>query len=262
MVDTHSHILPGIDDGAATLEESLAMARRAVEDGIHTVAVSPHYQYGTRTNAMDEIRQRVKDLQAVLDEHGIALQLLPGAEVPVMPELLDMIANRCVPTIGDNGRWILLEMPFDRFPFRFQDMVFRLQAAGYDPVLAHPERNVRIQEDIAVLNDLVPEDTPLQVTSHSLTGGFGSSAKRCAEKLLLSGRPVLLASDAHSARGRGPVLREAAAAASKLIGEEGAKQLVDDLPRAVLRGDSVWSPPKVPTRRKGFLTAVWSKVFG
>lgn len=262
MVDTHNHILPGLDDGASTVEEALAMARRAVEDGIDTIAVSPHYQYGSKTYTMDEVREHVSALQAVLSEHGIDLKLLPGAEVPVMPELLDMIANRTVPTIGDNGRWVLLEMPFDRFPFRFRDMVFRLQAGGYDPVLAHPERNVRIQDDIAVLDELVTEDTPLQITSHSLTGVFGSSAKRCAERLLVSGRPVLLASDAHSARGRGPFLREAVAVASKLIGEEGAKQLVDDLPRAILRGDSVWSPPLAPVRRRGFFTAVWSKVFG
>ncbi|MGQ9525918.1 MAG: tyrosine-protein phosphatase [Armatimonadota bacterium] len=262
MIDTHNHILPGVDDGAATIEEALAMARRAVVDGIDTIAVSPHYEHGTRTNPIEEIRQRVAALQAVLEENQIPLRLLPGAEVPVMPELLDMLADRTVPTIGDNGRWVLLEMPFDRFPLRFRDMVFRLQTAGYDPVLAHPERNVRIQSDIAVLDDLVPGDTPLQITSHSLTGGFGSSAKRCAEKLLISGRPVLLASDAHSARGRGPVLREAVTIASNLMGDEGARQLVDDLPRAILRGDAVWSPPVAPQKRRGVLTAVWSKVFG
>ncbi|MGC8834999.1 MAG: tyrosine-protein phosphatase [Armatimonadota bacterium] len=260
MIDTHNHILPEIDDGASTVQEALAMARRAVEDGIHTVVCTPHYQYLGRLNHPEDVRQRVASLQEILNENGITLKLLPGYEVPVVPELLDLIEKRSVPTIGDNGRWVLLETPFDRFPFRFRDIVFRMSASGFDPVLAHPERNYRVQSSIDVLNEIVPEETPLQITSHSITGMFGPRAKQCALQLLTSGRPVLIASDAHSSRGRGPVLSEAVAAAAKVIGEEAAAQLVSDIPAAILRGESIWIPPIRPPRRRGFLSAIFSKI--
>jgi len=261
MIDIHNHLLPGTDDGAKTLLEAVEMARIAASDGVRIIAVSPHYQYGERTNTLDEVRRRVDQMRELLESEGVPIRLLPGAEVPVSMELVDMIRNRTVPTIGDNGRWVLLELPFGQMPPRMPEVVFRMKAAGYDPVLAHPERNSVVQQDPNSLDEHVPEDTPLQITTHSLTGQFGSAVKRCALRLLTSGRPVLLASDAHGARERGPALSPALLVAARAAGQEFARALVEDVPAALLRGEALPAPPR-EQRRRGFLSSLFSKVRG
>ena len=145
MIDLHSHLLPGIDDGATSLEMSLDMARQAVADGVHTMACTPHIYPGLYQNDANGITRACHQLQAALDVYGIALTLVSGADVHLVPGLLDGLRAGTVPTLH-GSRYVLLEPSHRVRPPRFEESVFELVAAGYTPVITHPERLTWIED--------------------------------------------------------------------------------------------------------------------
>jgi tyrosine-protein phosphatase YwqE len=172
VIDLHSHILPGIDDGAPTLEVSLEMARIAVADGIHTMACTPHIYPGMYMNDGPGIERARAALQAELDRAGIALRLVTGADVHLVPGLLPQIRAGQVPTLN-GSRYLLLEPSHTVAPPRFEDSVFNLVASGYTPVITHPERLTWVEDHYPVFRRLVQQGAWMQVTAGALTGVFG-----------------------------------------------------------------------------------------
>jgi protein-tyrosine phosphatase len=233
MIDLHSHILPGIDDGARTLNVSLEMATIAVDDGIHTMACTPHIYPGMYMNDGPGIEQKRAALQAELDQRGIALQLVTGADVHLVPGLLEHLRSGKVPTLN-GSRYLLLEPSHTTPPPRFEDAVFTLVAAGYTPIITHPERLTWVEGHYPVFLRLIEQGAWMQITAGALTGTFGRRAKYWGERFLGEGHTHLLASDAHSAGRRKPELSPALAIAQRLVGNEEATRLVLERPRAVL----------------------------
>ena len=186
MIDLHSHILPGIDDGAKTLEVSLEMARMAVADGIHTMACTPHIYPGLYGNDASGIALARDRLQAELDARGIALRLVVGADVHLVPGLLDGLRAGTVPTLH-GSRYVLLEPSHHVKPPRFEEAVFELVAAGYTPVITHPERLTWIEGQYDVFLRLIRQGAWMQLTAGALTGLFGARAKYWGEKFLGEG---------------------------------------------------------------------------
>jgi protein-tyrosine phosphatase len=251
MIDLHSHILPGIDDGAKTLDVSLEMARMAVADGIHTMACTPHIYPGLYMNDAPGIDQAREALQAELDQRGIALRLVVGADVHLVPGLLDGLRAGRVPTLH-GSRYVLLEPSHHVMPPRFEESVFELVAAGYTPVITHPERLVWIEDHYDVFLRLVRQGAWMQVTAGALTGMFGPRAKYWGEKFLGEGQTHLLATDAHSSGRRIPRLSEARAVAERLLGPAEATRLVLDRPQAILDDiapSQVPAPPELAPRQ-------------
>ena len=242
MIDLHSHILPGIDDGATSLEVSLDMARMAVADGVHTMACTPHIYPGLYLNDAQGISRARQQLQAALDVYRIALTLVDGADVHLVPGLLEGLRAGRVPTLH-GSRYVLLEPSHHVRPPRFEESVFELVAAGYTPVITHPERLTWIEDHHEVFPRLVRQGAWLQVTAGALTGLFGKRAKYWGERLLGEGQVHLLASDAHSSGRRAPGLSQARALAERLVGAEEARRLVLDRPQAIL--DDL-APSQVP----------------
>ena len=233
MIDLHSHILPGIDDGAKTLADSLEMARIAVADGIHTMACTPHIYPGMYMNDGPGITQAIAHLQANLDSSGIALKLVAGADVHLVPGLLDGLRSGRVPTLH-GSRYFLLEPSHTTPPPRFEEAVFNLIASGYTPIITHPERLVWIESHYPVFLHLIEQGAWMQVTAGALTGIFGARAKYWGERFIGEGHTHILATDAHSTGRRKPQLSEALERAEALLGKELATQLVVDRPHAVL----------------------------
>ncbi|WP_295455966.1 CpsB/CapC family capsule biosynthesis tyrosine phosphatase [uncultured Thiodictyon sp.] len=233
MIDLHSHLLPGVDDGAPDLATSLAMARVAVSDGIEVMACTPHIYPGLYENQGTAIRQAVAELQTHLDEAGIALRLSLGADAHIAPDLLDGLRSGRVPTLHDS-RYFLLEPPHHVAPPRLEETVFNLLTAGYVPVITHPERLSWIEEHYEVFVELARKGAWLQVTSGSLTGRFGSGAQYWAERLLDEGWVHILATDAHGVERRPPLLAEGRRAAERWVGAEEAGRLVTTRPRGIL----------------------------
>ena len=260
MIDLHCHLLPGIDDGAPDEATSLEMARIAVADGIRTTACTPHIYPGLYENDSAGITRRVKALQRRLQDEGIDLRLTLGADAHLTPELLGRLRAGTAPSLA-GGRYFLLEPPHTVAPPRFSESMFDFVAAGYVPVLTHPERLTWIKGHYEVFVALVKSGVWMQVTAGSLTGRFGKQARYFGDKMLDDGLVHLLATDAHRAEHRAPLLAEGREAAAKRVGADEAQRLVVDRPQAILdnrKPAEVAPPPAMrettpqPSRIGGF----------
>ena len=236
-----------MDDGPATQDESLAMASVAVEDGIHTILATPHTLNGVYLNPAGEILSRVAELQRTLSENKIGLRLYPGADIHLCAHMLDLIERGEAITINNAGKYILLELPSQAIPVGVKDEIFALKLNGITPIITHPERNAVIQHDPNTLYELVSMGALGQVTAMSLTGGFGTMALGSSEIMLRHRLVHIIASDAHSAENRPPVLSAAVEYAEEVLGShEEAARMVNDIPGAILKGDIPDIPEPIP----------------
>lgn len=243
MIDLHFHLLPGIDDGPPDRAETVRLARRAWQFGTHTVAVTPHLFWDGRTNRFDRVREMATETRDLLQEHEVPLRIIPGTEIPTLPQTLDLLGEGRLPTLGDS-RTLLLEPPFAGTPPDMPTFIARLLGEGYRLLLAHPERCYTLQEDPDYLREFLPLDMPLQLTARSLTGENGPLPRQTALTLLRSGHPLLIASDAHHSVRRPPDLLPAVEVAARVVGREYARQMVTDLPEALLDDRPLWPPPR------------------
>jgi protein-tyrosine phosphatase len=247
VIDLHCHLLPGIDDGAPDLDASLRMARIAVDDGIEVIACTPHIYPGLFENDAAGIRRHVETLRGHLAEAGIPLKLTWGADAHVSPELLGRLKAGTAPSLNDT-RYFLLEPPHHVAPPNFAQFTFNFLAAGYVPVITHPERLSWIEEHYDIFCDLADKGAWMQVTSGSLTGRFGPAARYWGERMLDEGRVHILATDAHSPENRPPLLAEGREAAAKWVGQEQARHLVETRPLGILKNVA---PETMPPLRPG-----------
>lgn len=265
VIDLHCHILPCIDDGSRSLDMSLEMARMAVDDGITMTACTPHIYPGLYMNDTAGIQSARDQLQAALDDKGIPLQLTIGADVHLVPGLLQGLRAGTVPTLHGT-RYLLLEPSHHVAPPHFQDSVFQLVAAGYVPVITHPERLTWVEDHYPVFRELVRQGAWMQTTAASFTGVFGARAKYWSERFLDEGFTHIIATDAHSNGRRSPVMSKARAIAERTLGKEEAELLVRGRQERMLRNElpsSVPPPPFVETRAgTGSGGGWWQKLFG
>ena len=236
MIDLHCHYLPGIDDGAQTLEESLALARAAVADGITHAVMTPHIHVGVFENRAQGIEQAVARFRDALTQHDIALQISAGGEIRIGPELIELLAEGTLPFLGmhKQQRVMLLELPHGQVPVGADRFTAWLQKQGVLPLIAHPERNKDVMRDLAKLDPFIEQGCLLQVTAGSLVGSFGEVAQRRARELLDRGDIFALATDAHNLQNRPPMLTAARAFVAADAGEAVADTLTQRNPLAVL----------------------------
>jgi protein-tyrosine phosphatase len=245
VIDLHSHVLPGVDDGCRTLDESLALARAAAAEGVTALAATPHVRldYPTTPETMERL---VADVQTAVDDAGVPLRILRGGEISL--ELLDGLEPDALRRfgLGGNPNVVLLEFPYAGWPLGLDGAVYRLQANGKTVVLAHPERNGEVQADVRLLEELVARGVLVQVTAASVDGRLGGAARRAARLLLERGLVHLLASDAHAPDVRQVGFRPAVAA----VGNAAlARWLTADAPRALVAGEPLPERP-APTRTR------------
>ncbi len=238
-----------MDDGSQSEEESLSMARKAVRDGIHTIVATPHTLNGVYTNPARQVTSRATDLQRALTDNHIELKLYAGADVHLCPRMMDRIETGEAGTINNAKKYILLELPSQAIPPAVKDEIFTLMVNGITPIVTHPERNPTIQHNMNVLYELVRMGALCQITAMSITGDFGATIMRCAERLLTHRLVHVIASDAHSADTRPPVLSVAVEAAAEIMGSyEDSERMVKDVPAAILSGDVIEAPEPRPPR--------------
>jgi protein-tyrosine phosphatase len=237
VIDLHAHLLPGLDHGARDWDEALAMCRLAVEDGITTMAATPHVS-DVFPNASARIEGAVAELRERLARDGIPLAVVAGGDYHVRTDL----SPQSVITLGGNGRYFLLEFPYQVLPPRADAFVKVLTGRGLVPIVTHPERIASLQRDWRRLEPLVQAGALVQITAGSLLGEFGPAATRSAKRFLKQGWVHLLASDAHGISERQPRLSPGRAAAAKIIGAAAAQALVLDNPRAILEGRDLPGP--------------------
>ena len=261
MIDLHCHMLPGIDDGAPDRAVALAMARCAVADGIRVTACTPHIYPGLYENNREGIARNVADFQQLLDEEGIALKLVIGADTHLAPDLAAGIREGRVPTLN-NSRYLLLEPPHHTAPPRFEESVFALRASGVIPVITHPERLSWIEENYPVFQRLVQGGSWMQVTSGALTGRFGARPRYWAERMIDEGLVHILATDSHHIDRRPPLLAEGREAAAKRLGEAEAWHLVRTRPQGIIDDVPVEELPPLPERKTTDRRPLWKRLLG
>jgi protein-tyrosine phosphatase len=240
FVDIHCHVLPGLDDGASSWEEALAMADMAVADGIATIIATPHQLGSNAKNSGETIRATAAEFQRLLEQRRVPLRVLPGADVRIEPDLAGKIRGGEVLTLGDRRRHVLLELPHDVY-VPLERLLDELQDAGLAGILSHPERNRGLLRQPGVLRPLVERGCLLQVTAGSLTGAFGSPVQKFASSLLEQGLVHFVASDAHGTKARTPLLAPAFTRVAELAGENTALDLCCRNPKAVACGEAVRS---------------------
>jgi len=236
MIDLHCHILPGIDDGAETLNEALELARCAVSHGITHCLATPHIHPGRYDNDAVSVLAVYQQFKQALAEHRIPLHLSVAGEVRIGSELLMMIPQGQIPFMGtwEGRKVMLLEFPHSHVFPGSDKLVKWLLARDILPMIAHPERNKAALRDVAVLKPFREMGCLFQVTAMSVAGDFGEPAQRLAEWLLLNDWVTVLASDAHNIQHRPPNLEPGRAQAAAWIGEEAAWRLVRDNPARLL----------------------------
>jgi protein-tyrosine phosphatase len=249
MIDLHCHILPGVDDGPESQDESLSMARKAVEDGIYAIVATPHTLNGIYINPIKEVTLRVAALQEALSKNHIKLQIYAGADVHLCPHMLEHIESGDAGTVNNAGKHIILEFPSQIVPPGVKDEIFSLKLNGITPIISHPERNSAIQHDTDILYELIRMGALSQVTAMSITGDFGEMALQCSERLLKHRLVHIIASDAHSSDSRPPILSKAVEAAAEIMGNyEEAEHMVTEVPATILSGDIIEIPEPLPAK--------------
>ena len=240
MIDLHCHILPGVDDGAASEEESCLMARLAADSGVTALAVTPHCGVpGLFDNFADEaLLARFHALRGLLEREDIPLRLYTGMEVFVTEETPRYLREGRLLTLG-GSRYLLVEFGFDESLDFAQRMLEELLAAGVVPVVAHPERYRFVQPQPERLLRWAELGCALQINKGSLLGRFGRRAARTARWCLGEGCVHLVASDAHSPWRRTPRMEEAWAFTAELDSPEIADFLLRDNPRRILEDQPI-----------------------
>jgi protein-tyrosine phosphatase len=199
LIDLHNHILPGVDDGAATLEESVDIARQFLSEGVTRIAATPHLDPERHNGAPADIVQRkVADVRHALAAAGVDLDVAPGNELYLVPDAPNMVRRGDVAKLGD-GSYLLIEISLASAsrPLFLDETAFQLELAGCSVILAHPERYGFVQRDVSAVDDLRDRGVAMQLTAPALLGEYGGAIRRTAEKLLRRGAYTLGASDRH-----------------------------------------------------------------
>lgn len=243
MLDIHSHILPGLDDGVRDLESAVALAAEASAAGVELIVATPHVRSDFPTTSA-QIAEGVEAVAAALAVHAIPLDVVGGAEVAMdwIPRLLD--DDLAGYTLAGSGRYLLVEFPYEGWPRAAELVLSELASRGVTAVLAHPERNDVVQENASRLRVLTQSTGALvQVTVGSLDGRFGARARATALSLVDLGLAHVAASDVH-----GPGVSERVWLLPPEIEPGLAEWLTVTVPRAILSGQDVPARPAAAGR--------------
>lgn len=249
MIDIHTHILPGIDDGVKNQAEALAAASKALEQGISGLAATPHIISGVYESSRTMIIQEVENLKNLLLSEGIELHIYPGAEYYADNAFFQRLSRGNILTINDTGRYVLLELPFQQVPYHFTKLIFSLRLRGITPILAHPELNWELTADPEKLYNLILRGLLVQITSGSLVGLFGSVAQSSAILFCRQHWVHFMASDLHGPGGRLLQFNKARNYLIKLLGEEDARRILVNNPRLIIEGHPISIPQPIPLKK-------------
>jgi protein-tyrosine phosphatase len=209
MIDIHSHILPGIDDGARTVQDSIDMARKAVSEGLHTIIATPHHMNGKYENRKSDILPLVNQVNETLKMENINLEVLPGQECRIYGEILEDYQKGEILTLNHDSQYLFIEFPSNSVPRYAERLLYDIQVAGLIPVIVHPERNAELIERPDKLYRLVKNGAATQLTASSLVGYFGKNIQKFSQQIIEANLTHFIASDAHNINNRSFKMEEA-----------------------------------------------------
>ena len=259
-VDLHCHILPDWDDGPDTLDDALAMAQRAADAGMKIVFATPHVGRDFRRRKQKRparvIAEGVASLQNAIDERGIALQVLPGAEILLgSVDVQERLPDELELTYGHKGKFALIESPFPTWPPFGWQVVQTMSSHGVTPVIAHPERYLDVQKDPKIMEQIINAGGVIQITADAILGASTKPMRDCCFRLLRDGQVSLVASDAHSIKNHLPL--DCVSKVIEIVGEDAARTIFVDNPRRLLAGERVFAPKVEAPKSAGW--QFWKK---
>jgi protein-tyrosine phosphatase len=251
VIDLHCHVLPGLDDGPAEIDDSIALVRLAAADGTRTIVATPHVREDYPF-ALAEIAIGVKALNDSLERAGIDVRIVAGAEVAI--SRLSQLDDETLNTVALGGSSsMLVESPYQQATDMLEDTLFNLQLRGFRPVLAHPERSPSFMKNPDRLAQLVDRGVLCSVTAASMAGRFGRTVQRFSKVLFERGLVHDVASDAHNLRSRAPGLT----AGFRILDREHLPGLVEQIawyteeaPAAIVAGGPLPERPVLDVRRR------------
>ncbi|TWH59742.1 protein-tyrosine phosphatase [Desulfitobacterium sp. LBE] len=257
MIDLHCHIIPGVDDGAPDLSESLLIAQQLGRAGFETVVATPHVLEGRNYLTCQEILEGTRMVNQAIEEAGLKLKILPGAECYIFPELPRWVKEDKIMTLGNMKKFLLVELPMLDVPLYTEKVFFELQVMGITPILAHPERNKELADTPLRLVEWANKGVLLQLNLRSLDGRYGEKASQCAQLLLENRLIHCIGSDAHR------VMQENAyqntlSILLDAIGKDAYEDITINLPNQVLAGERLehlreyWLTQYNRTKKSGF----------
>jgi protein-tyrosine phosphatase len=252
MYDLHCHILPGIDDGPESAEETREMLQTAVQEGISIIAATLHFsdEQSTVDSYLAAVEEKTREVQPLLSKLDTDIQIVSGAEVFMSPMLpsLEGLEKLCI----NDTQYLLIELPMMDIPQYAEDLIYSLRIRGMIPIIAHPERNFRIMDNPNLLAPMIELGALAQINSGSITGQFGKRVRQCARILFDHNMAHLISSDAHSPNGRAPRLKEAAERLDKWLGTDLADEVLDNTPRAILNDVLLEMDSPISYRKRKF----------
>lgn len=239
MIDIHTHILPGVDDGAEDLTDALLMAELAAESGVHTIIATPHGNIpgGVNLEKSAELKNRLRDLQEKIWERGVPLQLLSGMEIYVTEDVAEKMKDGKVLSLNESD-YYLIEFGFFADAGWITDRLEEIRAMGGVPVIAHPERYVCIQKKPEIAADWIDLGCQLQMNKGSIFGKFGRASFYAADRLLGNDCITYVASDAHSPYHRTTYMKDIQEFLQEEYSSAFANRLLQENPQRFLLGGS------------------------
>lgn len=251
MIDLHCHILPGVDDGAETLDDSLAMAEKAISQGITHLLCTPHHNNGRYENPKASVIEAVAVLQAALDQRQLPLTLLEGQEVRITGDLITEIQQDRILFTDLQDTYLLVEFPTMDIPAYTEQLFFDLRTMEKVPVIVHPERNAKFRENPDLLLPFLDMGCLAQLTAPSIVGSFGNSIQKTAKDMVKRNLVQMVASDAHGVNKRTFYMKEA----YELIEQENGKEkvaLMMQVAKDLVNGEPVNYPSYEEKKKRKF----------
>lgn len=217
MIDIHSHILPGVDDGSENMAESLEMARMYIENGFKKVIATPHYIEGEVNSGKDKNKRVLEELKEELLSNNLDLEVYLGNEIYTTMNMMDFLENKKAASLNDS-KYILIEFPMYDIPLYIDNLIYEIQLGGYVPIIAHPERNSKIIEDPNILYNFIKKGALGQLNLPSIEDMYGSKIKATGEILLENKMIHFLGTDSHSKGNRSPAVGNSLERVREIVG--------------------------------------------
>ena len=259
MIDIHCHILPNVDDGSESLEESIAMAKIAESEGITKIVNTSHCHFDFKYKKGNELKLELEKFNQALKEENINIEVLLGNELYYTSDLIERFDELDFFSMN-NSKYILMEFSPINFPKNIEDVIYEIKIRGYIPIIAHAERYKHVQEDVNIVLDCIKEGALIQVNASSILGKNGEKAEDTSKKLLDNNMVHFVATDAHSSNRRRPLIKDSYNYILKNYGKEVSEKLFIENPTAVIenRDISILNPTKYEEKRS-FLKRLFRK---
>lgn len=259
MIDIHCHILPNVDDGSESLEESIAMAKIAESEGITRIVNTSHCHFDFKYKKGNELKLELEKFNQALKEENINIEVLLGNELYYTSDLIERFDELDFFSMN-NSKYILMEFSPINFPKNIEDVIYEIKIRGYIPIIAHAERYKQVQEDVNIVLDCIKEGALIQVNASSILGKNGEKAEDTSKKLLDNNMVHFVATDAHSSNRRRPLIKDSYNYILKNYGKEVSEKLFIENPTAVIenRDISILNPTKYEEKRS-FLKRLFRK---